>query len=88
MERELIASFERRLDELLPALDAKNLALAKEIATVPQQMRGYGHVKIANVALAKVREAELLHRFDAKRYPRPASSKAAGQLKGIAVVAG
>jgi len=50
-------------------------------------MRGYGHVKLANVALAQVREAELLHRLDAARYPapqRPATAKA-GQIKGIAI---
>ena len=35
-------------------------------------MRGYGHVKLANVALARAREAELLHRFD------PAALSAAG----------
>ena len=51
-------------------------------------MRGFGHVKLANIALARVREAELLHRFDPQRYPRPAGSPVAGQLKGIAVVSG
>jgi indolepyruvate ferredoxin oxidoreductase len=40
-------------------------------------MRGFGHVKLANVALARIREAELLHRFEA---PRPV-------LKGIRVTA-
>jgi indolepyruvate ferredoxin oxidoreductase len=50
-------------------------------------MRGYGHVKIANIALARAREAELLHRLDARRYPRPPSAPQAGQLRGIAVVA-
>ena len=42
-------------------------------------MRGYGHVKIANVALARVREAELLHRLDSRRYPQPTSAPQAGQ---------
>jgi len=63
------------------------LALAGEIARLPLTMRGYGHVKIANVALARAREAELLHRLDARRYPRPPSAPQAGQLRGIAVVA-
>ena len=43
-------------------------------------MRGYGHVKLANVALARAREAELLHRFDPRRYPRPAVCRQAGQF--------
>jgi indolepyruvate ferredoxin oxidoreductase len=41
------------------------------------------------VALARSREAELLHRWDPARHPRPpAATRQAGQLKGIAVVGG
>jgi indolepyruvate ferredoxin oxidoreductase len=87
MERALIASYNARIDELLPALSAANLNLATEIAAVPLTMRGYGHVKIANVALARAREAELLHRLDPLRYPRPPAGQQAGQFRGIAVVA-
>jgi indolepyruvate ferredoxin oxidoreductase len=88
MERELVAQYEARIDELLPHLALENLALASEIARLPLTMRGYGHVKIANVALARAREAELLHRLDPQRHPRPAAATPqAGQLRGIAVVA-
>jgi indolepyruvate ferredoxin oxidoreductase len=87
MERELIALYEARIDELLPRLQIENLALAGEVAKLPLTMRGYGHVKIANVALARAREAELLHRLDPQRYARPAAAAQAGQLRGIAVVA-
>jgi len=87
MERELIAQYEARIDELQSRLRLENLALATEIARVPLTMRGYGHVKIANVALARAREAELLHRLDPHHYPRPPSAPQAGQLRGIAVVA-
>jgi indolepyruvate ferredoxin oxidoreductase len=87
MERELIAHYEARVDELLPRLRIETLALAGEVARLPLSMRGYGHVKIANVALARAREAELLHRLDPQHYPRPPGAVHAGQLKGIAVVA-
>jgi len=87
MERELIGSYQARIGELLPALSAAKLNLATEIAAVPLTMRGYGHVKIANVALARAREAELLYRFDPLRYPRPPAGQQAGQFRGIAVVA-
>jgi indolepyruvate ferredoxin oxidoreductase len=50
-------------------------------------MRGFGHVKLANVALARAREAELLHRFDPQAYPRPAVTREAGQIRGIRVTA-
>jgi indolepyruvate ferredoxin oxidoreductase len=88
MERALIVQFERRIDELLAGLSAQRLSVAVQIAALPQSMRGYGHVKIANVALARVREAELLHRYDPQRYPKPAAAPAAGQFRGIAVVSG
>ena len=51
-------------------------------------MRGYGHVKLANVALARAREAEMLHRFDPAAYPKPAPTREAGQIRGIAVTRG
>ena len=86
MERALIGQFEARVDELLGSLSADKLPIAVQIASLPLSMRGFGHVKLANVALARAREAELLHRFDPARYPRPAAPAQAGQLRGIAVV--
>jgi len=88
MERDLVTQYERRIDELATQLSADNLKVATQIAALPLSMRGYGHVKIANVALARVREAELLHRFAPDRYAKPAAAPAAaGQFRGIAVVA-
>jgi indolepyruvate ferredoxin oxidoreductase len=86
MERELLVQFERRIDELIENLNVDRLAVATQIAALPLSMRGYGHVKIANVAFARVREAELLHRFLPERYPKPMMAPAAGQFRGIAVV--
>jgi indolepyruvate ferredoxin oxidoreductase len=89
MERELILQFEHRVNELLENLKADRLPSAIQIASLPLSMRGYGHVKMANVVLARAREAELLHRFMPEKYPRPnAAVPAAGQFRGIAVVSG
>jgi indolepyruvate ferredoxin oxidoreductase len=85
MERELIESYRKRIESLLPTLDASRQKVAADIAALPLQMRGYGHVKLANVALARAREAELLHKFDPQAYPRPALSREAGQIRGIRV---
>jgi indolepyruvate ferredoxin oxidoreductase len=86
MERALICEFEARLDALLQDLSAERQSLAAEIAKVPLSMRGFGHVKLANIALARAREAELLHRYNPQRYARPAQAAQAGQIRGIAVV--
>jgi indolepyruvate ferredoxin oxidoreductase len=85
IERELIASYMQRIRSLLPALTSARLPVAIDIAALPLAMRGYGHVKLANIALARVREAELLHRFDPAAYPRPAQAPQAGQLRGIPI---
>jgi indolepyruvate ferredoxin oxidoreductase len=87
LERELIERFAARITELAPQIDTKRLPLAVQVAQVPLTMRGYGHIKLANVALARTREAELLHRFDPARYPRPPGAAAAGQFKGVRVTA-
>jgi indolepyruvate ferredoxin oxidoreductase len=85
-ERALIEAFEARVAQLCDGLTAERLAAATEIARLPQSVRGFGHVKLANLMLAREREAEWLHRFDPVRHPRPAAPKRAGQLRGIAVV--
>ncbi|MEW6706291.1 MAG: indolepyruvate ferredoxin oxidoreductase family protein [Pseudomonadota bacterium] len=87
MERELVERYIERVRSLLPALSVERLKTATEIAALPLSMRGFGHVKMANVALARAREAELLHRFDPAAYPRPAAAPVAGQIRGIAVTA-
>ena len=87
MERDLITRYEARIRELLPQLSADKLALATQIAALPLTMRGYGHVKLANVTLARVREAELLHRLDGERYPAPPRAPQAQQFRGIPVTA-
>ena len=63
MERRLLADYETVLDELMERLDADNHATAVELARIPAQIRGFGHVKEANVKRAKAAEAALLERW-------------------------
>ncbi len=63
-ERQLIADYERTVSGLLDRLDAGNVDLAAEIASIPEHIRGYGHVKEAHLHQAKAREAELLKQWD------------------------
>ena len=59
-ERALIGEYERTVGGLLDTLDGGNAGLAAEIASIPEHIRGYGHVKEAHLHKAKAREAELL----------------------------
>src|SRR3990167_3077133 len=63
MERRLIAEYEATAKELLCALSADNLKLAVEIASIPEDIRGFGHVKMRHLKQAKARKTELLWRF-------------------------
>ena len=60
MERRLIAEYEQTVDVLLSGLTAGNLKLSVEIASIPEDIRGFGHVKMRNLEKAKAREAGLL----------------------------
>jgi indolepyruvate ferredoxin oxidoreductase len=59
-ERQLIRDYEHVVDELLARLTPDNHTLALQIASIPEEIRGYGHVKARHLAAAKVKEAKLL----------------------------
>jgi indolepyruvate ferredoxin oxidoreductase len=72
-ERQLITDYEALIDELLPLLAPYNQALAVELASIPEHIRGYGHVKLRHLTAAKAKEAELLAAF---RAAKPATARA------------
>ena len=59
-ERALIARYESLIAELLAGLTTENHALAVRLASVADEIRGYGHVKEAAMARAEQKEASLL----------------------------
>lgn len=63
MERRLRDEYIETIRGLLPTLSPENHALAVEIAEVPEQIRGFGHVKEQHVAKAEKHRAELLRRW-------------------------
>jgi indolepyruvate ferredoxin oxidoreductase len=60
LERKLAANYALTIDAALPLLDAHRLPAVLELAALPEQIRGYGHVKLASVEKAAEREQELL----------------------------
>ncbi|WP_367183481.1 DUF6537 domain-containing protein, partial [Phenylobacterium sp.] len=69
MERRLIADFEADLDRLVAGLDQGRHHLAVQIAQVPQQIRGFGHVKDASVGPAKAEAKRLWKQWDEAKAP-------------------
>jgi indolepyruvate ferredoxin oxidoreductase len=59
-ERALIDRYEETMAVVLGKLDATTLDTAVALASVPEEIRGYGHVKEEHLARAQVLEAELL----------------------------
>ena len=59
-ERALIGEYRASLDEVLGALSATNLALATDIARIPEDIRGYGHVKERHLQVARPKWAALM----------------------------
>ena len=64
MERQAIEDYDRLLDALCAKLSRNNLSIAVKLASIPDSIRGYGHVKERHVALAKAEQAKLLADFN------------------------
>ena len=60
LERRLIAGYESVIEEALAALGPETYDIAVELARLPEQIRGFGHVKERHLRTAKQREGELL----------------------------
>ncbi len=59
-ERRLVEEYRTVVAELLGTLDVGRLDLAVDIASIPEDIRGYGPVKARHLQAAKAREAQLL----------------------------
>jgi indolepyruvate ferredoxin oxidoreductase len=67
-ERALIEKYRQTISEVMAGLTPSNHALAVEIASIPEQIRGYGHVKERHLGPAQKRWSELV---DAYRTGKP-----------------
>ncbi|QIB66892.1 indolepyruvate ferredoxin oxidoreductase family protein [Kineobactrum salinum] len=62
-ERALIGEYERTMMDLIDGLNDQNLELITEIASVPEYIRGYGHVKDRHLITAREMKEKLLARL-------------------------
>ena len=75
-ERALIGEYRQCIETLLKDLSADKLALAVEIASIPEDIRGYGHVKERNLAAARTKWQGLMQRWNAPAAAMPAAAQA------------
>jgi indolepyruvate ferredoxin oxidoreductase len=72
-ERALIGEYRASIEQVLAVLTADNHALAVEIARIPEQIKGFGHVKERNLAAARVQWTRLLDQWKSESSRRLAA---------------
>jgi indolepyruvate ferredoxin oxidoreductase len=65
LEREMIREYETDLDMIVAHLTVHNINMATELANLPQQVRGFGHVKAAFYETSLSRHTALRQELDA-----------------------
>ena len=64
MERQLIKEYEATVEKLLTGLSSENHQYAVQIASMPEHIRGYGHVKLRHLEDVKANEEALWLNFN------------------------
>jgi indolepyruvate ferredoxin oxidoreductase len=75
MERRLIDDYRGLVEHLLSGLSPATLGAAVRLAAMPENIRGYGHVKAASVEAVEREEQQLLRQFDAMVMPLAPGSR-------------
>lgn len=63
MERALIQEYRASIGEVLSGLNASNVGLAVQIASIPEDIRGYGHVKARHLDTARPKWQGLMQQW-------------------------
>jgi indolepyruvate ferredoxin oxidoreductase len=72
-ERALIREYEECIDTVLKDLSPQNHALAVQIASFPEEIRGFGHIKMRNLVAARKKRDEQLAGFGTPSAQRAAA---------------
>jgi indolepyruvate ferredoxin oxidoreductase len=69
-ERQLIAEYLAMIDEFCTSLDSGRHQAAMQLARLPEEIRGFGHVKERNMAAAQTKRERLLDAYRARTVER------------------
>jgi indolepyruvate ferredoxin oxidoreductase len=75
LERQMVRGYEALIGEITGKLTAANAPIACELARLPLQVRGFGHVKLANAERAAEERQVLLQRFRSGDTPVPQAAE-------------
>lgn len=67
IERQLITDYQEMMTHILNNLNKDNYDLALQLASIPEDIRGFGHVKERHFEAAMVKQADLLARFNGEK---------------------
>ena len=67
MEQQLKVDYRRLIEEIVAKLAPHNHSIAVQLAQIPEDIRGYGHVKERHFKAAKIKEAKLKVEFDSAK---------------------
>jgi indolepyruvate ferredoxin oxidoreductase len=66
-ERALIGEYEAAVESILKQLSPENHPTAVELASLPEEIRGYGHIKAKSIAVARKKRDDLLSGLSQRR---------------------
>ena len=63
LEKQLIGDYEEDIAAILSTLSPATLSIAVELASLPEQIRGYGHIKLKSIAAVQKQRTSLLEKL-------------------------
>jgi indolepyruvate ferredoxin oxidoreductase len=70
-ERALIGDYRAAIEQLLAGYTPARKELALEVARLPEQIKGFGHVKARNLAVVRLRQIDLMARWHGEMAESP-----------------
>lgn len=74
-ERQLVRDYKATIAELIQGLNHENHALAIEIASIPEKIRGFGHVKERHLGAARAEWETLMQAWRQPETNKPAAAE-------------
>ena len=85
LERQMMQDYIMQIDEIVSKLNDHNYAAAVQLASVPDEIRGYGHVKAKSIEAAKSLQEQCLQDF--RKLNRVQLSASTGTIANASIFA-